>query len=112
MRDLDILVPEYMANKVAQVLLSLGYNPKVSWNWTDHAYVCRRPGAPVTIDVHRRLGPQTHIVTAENVQNDAMRITYGGLKFGIPSPTHRAFHNIFHAAEQDRNYVQGLFPLM
>jgi hypothetical protein len=113
MSDIDVLVPETEIQQVLAALAKLGYRVEGDGAWTAHEYshLCR-PGEAWTLDVHRDLSFQRDIVAPADVQREAVPLETDGLRLLAPSPTHRLFHNMFHAQLQNQNYLLGLVSLM
>jgi hypothetical protein len=113
MTDIDILVPEAKIAHALPPLEKLGYGPAGEGAWKAHTYtpLCRS-GANWSVDVHRYLGYQRDIVAPADVQRESVPLGADGLRLLAPSPTHRVFHNVYHAQLQNRQHALGLIPLM
>jgi Uncharacterised nucleotidyltransferase len=113
MVDIDILIPETEIVQVLAALAKLGYRVDGDEIWTAHAYShLYRPGEAWTLDVHRYLSFQRNIVAPADVQREAVPLETDRVRLLAPSPTHRLFHNMFHAQLQNQNYMLGLVSLM
>jgi hypothetical protein len=113
MMDIDILIPETEIAHALAPLERLGYRPVGEGAWKAHTYsaLCR-PGANWSLDVHRYLGYQRDIVAPADVGHEAVPLESHGVRLLAPSPTHRVFHNFYHAQLQNRQHALGLFPFM
>jgi hypothetical protein len=113
MTDVDILILEAEIKRTLEVLAKLGYRADDQAKWHTHAYSdLYRPGETWSLDVHRYFGYQKHVVTAAEVWRDAVKLDVDRPRLLAPSPTHRVFHNMFHAQIQNQNYALGVVPLM
>jgi Uncharacterised nucleotidyltransferase len=113
MSDIDVLVPELEIPRILAALAKLGYRPEGEGTWKAHAYTpLYRPGATWSLDLHRYLSFQRDMVAPADVQRDSVSLETDGVRLLAPSPTHRIFHNVYHAQLQNRQHALGLVPLM
>ena len=73
-----------------------------------HHVPLARPGDPVTIEVHRHLGWQRHLLTPEEVVAMAAP---GRAGLPLASPAHRFIFGSLHAQLQNMEYAAGHFSL-
>jgi hypothetical protein len=107
MADVDILVAENDLAAGAKALRSLGYRLLDSPAPHAHGWTFYRPTSLVTIDLHRHVGPQRHILTPEAARNAAIPIAdKHGLLLGL-SPTHRALLLLMTFGIFERHYRNG-----
>jgi hypothetical protein len=111
-RDIDLLVKRSDFFRAAELLENYGYVPKTAFNNLMHSYpALYRPGELVGVDLHRDLGPQRLLVTAEEAFNEAKQIQYQGCAVKILVPTHRLLHLLYHDEIQDRRFELGRISL-
>ena len=109
MRDLDILVRRPNFDEAIIVMRSLGYEPVGDQHGWHYAYppLCRS-GDTASIDLHRDVGNQRLFLNAEAAFRDAVPVETEGVRALGLSPTHRIFHNVFHAQIQNRQHELGI----
>ena len=113
MVDLDLLVPKTHLEQSFEITKSLGYRVLTEYDPRLHQLdPMGREGDSASIEIHKDAGMQRLILPAEDVFRDAVSRDYAGTPLLIPSPTHRAIHNIFHSEVQAQdNYALGHLPL-
>jgi hypothetical protein len=111
LRDLDLLVPEAGWAAAVQALQRAGYTLARE---AATAAVLRRPGGPVTIDVHaepfctpRRQG----LLSGEEVLNSARPAVIGNAVVRLPSLVHQMIHLIGHGQISNYNQLYGRIGL-
>lgn len=109
MMDLDLLVPQDCLKESFKIAKELGYQVLVeSVHPIHHLDPIGRQGDLASIEIHRDVGLQKHVLPAQDVLRDAVALNSAELKIHIPNPTHRAVHNIFHSEiETHNNYAIG-----
>jgi hypothetical protein len=89
MADIDLLLPEEALPPAQRALRSLGYVALGEPSAHDHALTFGRAGAIVTVDLHRRVGPQLRLLSAEDARSSATALAAGELAIAALCPTHR-----------------------
>jgi hypothetical protein len=107
MSDIDLLVSSAKFQKAIKVGSSLGYTTLHSAD--QHSAVLRHPEHIAMIDLHVDLGPQRHVLAADEALARAGRLSNSPL--WQLSPTDRAIHNIYHAQIQNRNFQLAILSL-
>jgi len=114
MADIDIAVPAGACAAAVTVLVELGYAINREFPLGHHAVAeYTRPGDPAAVDLHIELIDQKYLLPAAEVWAAAARWhAAGGGTYWVPSPTHRAMHNILHAQVHYRGgYYRGQLDL-
>jgi hypothetical protein len=112
MRDLDFLLPAEAAADLAGALSEAGYRPREepSDDWTYTHPGLQRPGGPVAVELHHRVGQQRSLLPVEAALA-AARPLAAEPRLRALSPTHRVWHNVFHSQVQDQGHALGLLWL-
>ena len=113
MADLDILVGEEDRQAAVGALDRAGFRPAapaLPYARHFHHVPLARDSDPVTIELHRHLGWQRHLLTAREALS-ASRPLAGSPAIRLLSPTHRFIHGCLHAQLQDMGYAAGVFKL-
>jgi hypothetical protein len=110
--DLDILVRRETLQKTVAVCESLGYQMAGDpHGWSYHYPPLARVGEPAFIELHQYVGSQRDLLPPEAVFDKAVRPAIRESTIRIPSPEHRAIHNVFHSEIQDRHHWLGVAAL-
>jgi len=111
MADMDVLLPEEAFPLAHGVLRSLGYvslgDPPVHV----HALTYHRAGELATIDLHRRVGPQTRLLSAADARRAAMAVKAGPLELAGLCPTHRVLVLLMTYCLLEPQHLSGELPL-
>lgn len=89
MADVDILVAEEEFPAACRALRSLGYVTLRDPAPHDHAMTFHQAGKLVTIDLHRRVGPQVRLLDPADACRLAVELPNGNLELAALCPTHR-----------------------
>ncbi|WP_119458764.1 nucleotidyltransferase domain-containing protein [Rhodospirillaceae bacterium SYSU D60014] len=112
MADIDLLVPRPAFTAAIDALTRIGY---VAVSGMDgrpaHGVTLARAGGLATIDLHRDLGPQRSVLSAEAVLASAVSLSANWLRLLAPSPAHRVLHNIVNTAVAGPNHRLGVISL-
>lgn len=111
MLDLDVLVPEPDLARSISLLNNLGYIAAGNQKLVHHHPPLVRQGDIATVEIHWHICENPQLLPAEHVFSESMILNAGSSRVGIPSPTHRIIHNLFHAAVQDGEFVGGVISL-
>jgi hypothetical protein len=115
MLDLDILVPEDRFEESVAVLRHLGYercgDSHLQVTDPQHYPALFRPGEIATVELHRRLEEQEHLLPPGLVFDHSDTLKDGNSYVCIPSSTHRIMHNISHAAIDHGEYLSWSISL-
>jgi hypothetical protein len=106
--DLDLLVQADQVEQAVGGAISLGYTVSSAVPG-GHSVVLCHPERVASIDLHHDLGPQRHVLAAEEAMRRAEKA--GAFSVRRLSPTDRAIHNIYHAQIQNRNYRLAILSL-
>jgi hypothetical protein len=108
--DIDLTIaPRDWANGLAAIEAA-GFRPVVDpaiYRRHFHHVPLARPGDAVTIELHRHLGWQRHLLTTDEVVAAAQRSGAAALS----SPAHRFIYGSLHAQLQNMEYAAGHFSL-
>jgi Uncharacterised nucleotidyltransferase len=108
LRDLDLLVPEARWAAAVQALQRAGYT---LGREAATAAVLRRPGGPVTIDVHTEpfsTPSRQGLLSGEEVLNGARPAVIGNAVVRLPSLLHQMIHLIPTREQRRRTPVKSL----
>ena len=124
MADLDILVPEAVAEPAVTALSEIGYQVMLRYPEELHSYAdLARLGKDVGgIDLHKEIVRHTYLLPAaifwrhaqavEVMQEDAENEPdLSDLRLFVPSPDCRILHNLLHAQAHDRGFYHGVVRL-
>jgi hypothetical protein len=89
MADVDILMAGEEFPSACRALRSLGYVTLGDPSPHDHAMTFHRAGELVTIDLHRRVGPQVRLLAPADACRLAVELPSGNLELAALCPTHR-----------------------
>lgn len=110
MSDLDLLVSQPDFEKVLHVANKLGYSVVVAAvDRPSHAISLQKSAQLVSIDLHHDVGPQRHLLPADEAIQRSEIIPSMPLR--RLNPTARVIHNIYHAQIQNRNHELGIVSL-
>ena len=109
MSDIDLLVPSPQHERAMKIGMALGYTVAMPIADDSHSVVLRHPDCIATIDLHHDLGPQRHVLVADEAVDRAENVP--GLPLWRLSPSDQAIHNIYHAQIQDRYYELAILSL-
>jgi len=111
--DIDLLVAPDTCEAAFGALKAAGFRaaaPAETYVRHFHCVPLARPGDAVTIEVHRHLGWQRHLLTPGEVIAAAEPLGETA-SVGIMSPAHRFIFGCLHAQLQNMGYRSGLFSL-
>jgi hypothetical protein len=111
--DIDLVVAPANWAIALGAIEAAGFRPVVDpamYERHFHHVPLARPDDPVTIEIHRHLGWQRHLLTAEEVIA-AARPGLGGSPLPLCSPAHRFIFGSLHAQLQNMEYAAGQFSL-
>ncbi len=111
--DIDLLVDPDAYQAAAGALKAAGFRavgPLEPYARHFHYVPLARPGDPVTVEVHRHLGWQRHLLTPGEVIAAAEPLGEAA-SIGMMSPMHRFVFGCLHAQLQNMGYGSGLFSL-
>ena len=112
MADLDILLPPDRWDEAIERTFGLGYEiVDRHQDWTHDFHALGRPGDMASIEFHRDVGKQRRLISVGDAFAQAVPLAAGDLRLLALSPTHRAMHNLFHGAVQDRAHDLRRVPL-
>jgi len=111
MADIDLLLPEGTIAPAQRVLGSLGYVALGEPSAHDHALTFGRAGTLATIDLHRRVGPQLRVLSAEDACRSATALAAGSLDIAALCPTHRVLLLVMGYCLFEPHYRSGELPL-
>ena len=112
MVDLDLLVAQGDLMAAVAVADRLGYRVVREHEAWEHDYhILGREGEIATLEFHKTVGQQRHLLSVEDAFRRAVPLATSGVEALVLDPTDRALHNIFHAAIQDRAHHLGRIPL-
>lgn len=110
--DLDLLVPRAGFETAADALCKIGYLIlDASRDRSKHSLTLSRSDSLATIDLHRDLGPQRHLLPADVALADSVPLSIDGVVLMSLSPTHRALHTIVNTAVTDPHYRMATVAL-
>ena len=110
MSDLDVLVSPADALRAIELLKSVGLVLSIQLMAADlqrlhepfrshHAHAFRRPGEPLSLDLHVRLhNPVPSLALPQRMLAEALPLQIGAARTSIPRPTEQVFHVIVHGA--------------
>jgi len=108
--DIDLaIIPRDWAGGLGAIEAA-GYRPAVDpaiYRRHFHHVPLARPGDAVTIELHRHLGWQRHLLTVDEVAGAARHAGASALS----SPAHRFIYGSLHAQLQNMEYAAGNFSL-
>jgi hypothetical protein len=111
--DIDLLVAPETYQAAVGALEAAGFRAAASpepYARHFHHVPLARPGDAVTVELHRHLGWQRHLLTPDEVI--AAAEPFGeAASIGIMSPTHRFVFGCLHAQLQNMGYGSGMFSL-
>ena len=111
--DVDFLVAAKQEVPTLEALTHAGFRPAAAaalYARHFHHVPLARPGDPVTIELHRHLGWQRHLLTpAEAMAAAAPLAALPALR--LMNPAHRFIFGCLHAQLQDMTYRAGLIRL-
>ena len=112
MADLDILLPPDRWDEAIERTFGLGYEIiDRHQDWTHDFHALGRPGDMASVEFHRDVGKQHSLLSIEDAFDEAVPLAAGDLRLLALAPTHRAMHNLFHGAVQDRAHDLRRVPL-
>jgi hypothetical protein len=106
--DLDLLVRRSDYARSEAVLRDLGYEAADD---RSHARDFVRPHDLAAIDLHRDVGRQRLLVSADDAWRAAAPLPLGPLHALALCPTHRVLLGVFHSQVHERNHLLGEIPL-
>ncbi|MFL5256911.1 MAG: nucleotidyltransferase family protein [Rhodopila sp.] len=113
--DIDLLLPHAAMSNAVAALVAAGYQDTTDqFEEPDHFHYAPLLPAPApggslaSLELHRDLGWQRHLLPAEEVLHAARPVASDLL---LPSPEHRLLHNILHAQHQDAGWAGGVIRL-
>jgi Uncharacterised nucleotidyltransferase len=105
MADIDLLVSSSKFDAAVQALRRTGYSVlDTKRERPEYSFTMSRRGALATIDLHRDLGPQAMLLTADEAISAAAPILGEGIDLLSLSPTHQMLHAIINTAVCDPHY--------
>jgi len=111
--DIDLLVAPDACEAAVGTLKAAGFRAAAlpeTYARHFHHVPLARPGNAVTIELHRHLGWQRHLLTPDEVI--AAAEPFGEVaSIGIMSPAHRFIFGCLHAQLQNMGYGSGMFSL-
>lgn len=111
-RDIDLLVERNDFLRAAAILEAHGYAARATFNGLLHSYpALSRVGELVSVDLHRDLGPQRSLLSAEEALAHAELVVGPPCRASVLLPTHRMLHLLFHDEIQDRRFELGRISL-
>jgi hypothetical protein len=112
MVDIDLLVaPEHWEVSIERAH-NLGYKVVDEHQpWAHDYHALRRTGDAAALEFHKDVGKQRQMLSVKTALQAACPLDVKGCRLLALSPTHRAFHNIFHGAIQDRAFALARVPL-
>ncbi|MGH7410375.1 MAG: nucleotidyltransferase family protein, partial [Candidatus Methylomirabilis sp.] len=111
-RDIDLLVERNDFLRAPTILGAHGYAPKKAFDTLLHSYPALfRAGELVSVDLHRDLGPQRNLLSAEEALAQSELVAGLPCRVSALVPTHRVLHLLFHDEIQDRRFELGRISL-
>ncbi len=111
--DIDLVVAPQSWNRALTAVATAGFKPATDpaiYVQHFHHVPLARPGDPVTIELHRHLGWQRHLLTPEEVVAAALPAP-GNEAARLSTPFHRLIFGSLHAQLQNMEYAAGHFSL-
>ncbi len=111
--DIDLVVAPGSWTAALAALEAGGFRPATDPSIYErhfHHVPLARPGDPVTIEIHRHLGWQRHLLTPDEVVAMAGPAP-GSDRLPLSSPAHRFIYGSLHAQLQNMEYAAGHFSL-
>jgi hypothetical protein len=111
--DIDLLVAPDACEAAVGALKAAGFRaaaPPETYARHFHCVPLARRGDAVTIEVHRHLGWQRHLLTPGDVIAAAEPLGEAA-SIGVMSPMHRFIFGCLHAQLQNMGYGSGMFSL-
>jgi hypothetical protein len=111
--DIDLVVSPSGWAAALDALTTAGFRPAIDpaiYARHFHHVPLARPDDPVTIELHRHLGWQRHLLTAEEVVAAAAPAP-GAPEIPLCGPAHRFIFGSLHAQLQNMEYAAGQFSL-
>lgn len=117
MFDLDILVPEWEAERAITALLAAGYSMPVKCQKQDihhHYPPLQKKGEPALVELHIRPLSRTcrDIVTTHSLLNNATKVSVGEqTRAWLPEPDEQLLLFFLHSEVAHENHQLGLFDI-
>src|SRR5262249_31725425 len=94
------------------ILEAHGYTRGAAFPGVLHSYpALSKAGELVSVDLHRDLGPQRSLLSAEEALAQAELVAGLPCRARVLTPTHRLLHLLFHDDIQDRRFELGRISL-
>ena len=112
MADLDFLTPRAGFETAVDALRGIGYSVlATAADRLDYSLTLARGGVLATIDLHRDLGPQRTLLSADAAVSAAEPLSVEGIELLSLCPTHRILHAIVNVSVNDPHYRMARIAL-
>jgi hypothetical protein len=113
MRDIDVLVERYEADRAVEALSGIGYAIATRYPDGHHAVAdLSLDGVPAAVDLHAELVDPRYMFSASELRKRALPCQERGLRFAVPCPDDMVLHNVIHAQIHFLgNYYRGALDL-
>jgi Uncharacterised nucleotidyltransferase len=115
MADLDMLVPAEALDACVGALRKAGFKLLTDYRYPgEHHYPpIGHPDFPLPLELHHRVlaHPYDRFLTADEMRESAVAISFDGVSLAVPSPTCAVVQNIAHAQLSNHDYLYGRIDL-
>jgi Uncharacterised nucleotidyltransferase len=110
--DLDLLLEPGQLDQAIEFARGLGYERAIDYAPGLHTPTSlMRPGEPASVDLHLALLLPVHLLPAEAVRRDAIRLERDGVTVLAPSAEDRLMHLVLHDMVHHKRHLDGILSL-